>query len=607
MRDKKSAKSKIDGRGFRVSSLAFEVGIGCIRALGLTIVFSATVSAQDLVGSTVHNLAASGPGQIRAQSEAQVCIFCHASHTKAGAQPLWNRELSISSYQIYQSSTFDAKPDQPMGTSKLCLSCHDGTIALGSVLSRSERIRMIGADRVPAGLRNLGMDLSDDHPVSFVYSSSLAGADLQLRSPAALPEHVKLDSQGRMQCTACHDAHNNQYGDFLVMDNTSGALCTTCHQMDGWSASTHKTSGALVAASRAEDWPKDTVAGNACRSCHRSHAAGGRHRLLIFEAEEENCLSCHDGSVARTNMRAELDKFSAHDPRRYQGLHDPAELSGAERPHVECSDCHNPHAVRGAAFGGRPMLGAVGATTERVRGVSAGGGVMENAQNEYEICFRCHGDAPVGVRSRVSRQSEQRNMRLKFSPTNASFHPVITTSRGSDTVSLAPGLARGSTIRCTDCHNNDSGSRAGGSGPDGPHGSIYGSLLERNYTVQDVTSESEYEYALCYKCHRRSSILSDESFPSHRLHIVREQTPCSACHESHGISATQSVGSDHSHLMNFDTRIVRPEPTTRRLQFRDRGRFAGSCTLVCHGSLHDNRTYGLVSDPQPGGDLIGRP
>lgn len=588
-----AAKRKINGRCFSERPFSLDSGTSAFCILGLAIVLSAAASAQDRVAGTVHNLAASGPGQIRAQSEAQVCIFCHASHTRAGSRALWNRELPSTSYQIYQSSTFDARPNQPMGTSKLCLSCHDGTIALGSVLSRSERIRMTGAERVPAGLRNLGMDLSDDHPVSFVYSSSVAAADMQLRSPAALPEHIKLDSQGRMQCTACHDPHDNQYGDFLVADNKFGALCTTCHELDGWSNSAHTTSPASVAASRAEDWPHATVAANGCRSCHRSHAAGGRHRLLIFEAEEENCLSCHDGTVARTNIRAELDKSSAHDPRRYQGIHDPAEHASSLSTHVECTDCHNPHTVQSPHLGITPSRGGVGPTMMRVRGVSAGGGPVSNAQSEYEVCLRCHGDTAVPAARSVDRQAQHSNMRLKFSPSSPSFHPIVSTVRGTDAPSLAPGLSRGSLIRCTDCHNNDSGPRAGGSGPDGPHGSRYGSLLERNYTVDDLTTESQFEYQLCYKCHTRSSILNDESFPSHRLHIVRERTPCSACHDPHGISSTQSTGSDHTHLINLDTRIARPEPVSRRFGFRDRGRFAGSCTLVCHDSVHDERSYGL--------------
>jgi hypothetical protein len=196
------------------------------------------------------------------------------------------------------------------------------------------------------------------------------------------------------------------------------------------------------------------------------------------------------------------------------------------------------------------------------------------------------------VRRPIARQAQTGNLRLKFSPTNPSFHPVVSSSAGMDTPSLTPDRSPGSLIRCTDCHNNDDGPRAGGGGPDGPHGSRYDFLLEREYNVIDDSTESESEYALCYKCHQRSSILSDQSFSEHRRHVVEERTPCSACHDPHGVTTTVSMGSDHTHLINFDTTIVRPHPTTKRIEFRDLGALAGTCTLVCHGETHTAEEYG---------------
>ena len=58
---------------------------------------------QDRISETVHNLSVSGPGLVRAESEQQVCIFCHAPHNTGGMRPLWNREFSQANYTIYQS------------------------------------------------------------------------------------------------------------------------------------------------------------------------------------------------------------------------------------------------------------------------------------------------------------------------------------------------------------------------------------------------------------------------------------------------------------------------------------------------------------------------
>ncbi len=546
-------------------------------------------TAQERVVETLHNLSTSGPGEIRAESEEQVCIFCHAPHSTSGSTPLWNRDFSVTNYTIYESSTFDAAPGQPTGSSKLCLSCHDGTIALGRVLSRADRIRMTSGDFIPAGLTNLGTDLSDDHPVSFYYTAGLAASDQQLRYPNTLPPDVKLDPSGQLQCTACHDPHHNKYRMFLTVSDLFGALCTACHDMDGWSSGAHKAATQAVSGTAMDAWPFDTVAENACRGCHRPHTAGGRERLLLFENEEENCLGCHNGRVAQFDMRSELDKFSAHDPRLYTGIHDPMETLGGAQPHVECSDCHNPHAA--AASSDQDYI-PIGATMRGVWGISSGGSRIEEAQFEYEVCYRCHGDAPVSISGRIARQADQPNLRLKFSPNAPSFHPLVVASPSSDTVSLDPAIPSGTLIRCSDCHNNDVGPRAGGAGPDGPHGSVYDFLLERNYTVRDDTPESDYDYALCYKCHRRASILSNESFPEHARHLQIADAPCSACHDPHGISAVAGGGSDHTHLINFDVTIVRPLTTTGRMEFRDLGRFAGSCSHICHGRTHDNQVYG---------------
>ena len=91
-------------------------------------------------GQSKHNLSASGAGALLASKDAadrstEICIFCHTPHTakKAG---LWNRHDSTAAYTPYRSTTIKANIGQPTGASKLCLSCHDGTVALGMVSSR---------------------------------------------------------------------------------------------------------------------------------------------------------------------------------------------------------------------------------------------------------------------------------------------------------------------------------------------------------------------------------------------------------------------------------------------------------------------------------------
>ena len=167
--------------------------------------------------NTKHNLSVSGPGELRAEAESRICVFCHTPHRSVRAHAyLWNRSDQTTSYIPYQSSTLYATVGQPTGASKMCLSCHDGTIALGSVISEPQEIPFRGGIRfIPASRpTRLGTDLSDDHPVSFVYDSSLALQNGELIDPALLPPEVRPDGNQQLQCTACHDPHSDTYGNF---------------------------------------------------------------------------------------------------------------------------------------------------------------------------------------------------------------------------------------------------------------------------------------------------------------------------------------------------------------------------------------------------------
>jgi nitrate reductase cytochrome c-type subunit len=72
--------------------------------------------------------------------------------------------------------------------------------------------------------------------------------------------------------------------------------------------------------------------------------------------------------------------------------------------------------------------------------------------------------------------------------------------------------------------------------------------------------------------------------------VVDLKTPCSACHDSHGVSNTQGNPVNNSHLMNFDLTIVRPNGQGH-LRFEKLGRFNGQCYLNCHGKEHVATQY----------------
>lgn len=533
----------------------------CLLSAGFSA--SAVAQTQSIVNSP-HNLSTSGPGVVRAVTEEQVCIFCHTPHNASPIRPLWNRALPTSSYTVYTSKSLDARPGQPTGASKLCLSCHDGTIAVGSVFSRDQIIQMAGGmTTLPPGASNLGTDLSDDHPISFRYDSALWSKDRKLVDPHLLPEALKLDSNQELQCTTCHDAHNNVFGDFLVMHNNNSILCTSCHKISTTSIPMHTD----------------------CVACHRTHSAPSGPYLLKEQTISTTCLACHNGTVPNAaNIQVELGRVDVHDTESPVDPPDP--IPG----HSTCADCHEPHTMwQGLSTPPQiqPVLG-------KIDGIDSAGTRKAEAQFEFEVCYKCHADQNAISTQWVNRQIAQINTRFEFDPSSISYHPVETPGRNSNVPSLQPGWTTASMVYCSDCHGSDNGATARGTGPDGVHGSNEQPLLLARYSTEDYTVESPSAYELCYMCHRRDGfggILSDASFKLHRMHIVDQQAPCSACHDAHGISSLQGTMMNNTHLMNFDTSIVYPDPTSGQLKFVDRGTFGGSCTLMCHGVVHRGESY----------------
>lgn len=235
-----------------------------VGVLVLFFAFSGREASASIV-NTVHNLSVSGPGTIKAVTEKRVCVFCHTPHHASNAGPLWNRTLSSAVYKLYSSATLLSPTSpaiQPDKDSKLCLSCHDGTVALGTVVNLGGAPTTISMQQSGSPITTLpqtsaaymGTDLSGHHPISIEMSSSLL-ADKQTECNNGLVsfklcmplagQPIKLmptnNSYGSsppphygVQCTTCHDPHNDPsppVSDFLRVGdaNNTNQLCSTCH------------------------------------------------------------------------------------------------------------------------------------------------------------------------------------------------------------------------------------------------------------------------------------------------------------------------------------------------------------------------------------------
>jgi hypothetical protein len=114
-------------------------------------------------------------------------------------------------------------------------------------------------------------------------------------------------------------------------------------------------------------------------------------------------------------------------------------------------------------------------------------------------------------------------------------------------------------------------------------------ILKDNFDTSDNNTEGALVYALCYRCHDRNSILANESFKYHALHVQGKHslsgTSCFTCHTAHG-----SV--DYKYLIRFNPLVVSPN-AKGVLKFVEKGnaKFSGECYLSCHGVEHNPKSY----------------
>jgi predicted CXXCH cytochrome family protein len=160
-----------------------------------------------------------GTGFAAGPAATEICFICHSAHNNVNAatEVLWNQTITVQAFTMYSNAatitgTIDAAPG---ASSKLCLSCHDGTTAMGT----GGNITFEGY----AASVDLGLDLSSSHPISITYDEAL---DLGLNAPASLT-NARLFS-GTVECASCHDAHERSTA-LLRVANTSSALCLECH------------------------------------------------------------------------------------------------------------------------------------------------------------------------------------------------------------------------------------------------------------------------------------------------------------------------------------------------------------------------------------------
>ena len=206
-------------------------------ALATILMLSSTSTATAGIQGSVHDFSQQG------WTGGEFCIVCHTPHDSSNHEqaPLWNHTTSNAVYELYSSPSLVYEPEQPGpgNLSRLCLSCHDGTVAIDSFGGT-------GGSTTVTGRANLGTNLRDDHPVGVYWDHQTGTSNLtcngvchKLEWSEAAYAYVFTGEAGqeikfynrRVECPSCHDVHNVNVEDVKLLRKTMAGsqLCLHCH------------------------------------------------------------------------------------------------------------------------------------------------------------------------------------------------------------------------------------------------------------------------------------------------------------------------------------------------------------------------------------------
>ncbi|MFH7319596.1 hypothetical protein ACHHRT_03170 [Desulfurivibrio sp. D14AmB] len=242
------------------------------------------------VGTDYTNTYAQEAGDGGWNYRGEICRVCHAPHDKGRTAwkdwandegidggLLWNHALSDTSvYAMYTSDSLEGQiAGQVIGKSKLCLSCHDGTVALNAFDGQQTNTYTFTADDNSTGTFIQGVKsgftigpgragsdndfLMGTHPISVAYAEGMFAQNPKVGRAGGLhvPEGKTFGNlvemtgaptvdmvleAGMVQCHSCHDVHDsaginaigtrlNRAGQGLAANRGAdpSGLCLSCH------------------------------------------------------------------------------------------------------------------------------------------------------------------------------------------------------------------------------------------------------------------------------------------------------------------------------------------------------------------------------------------
>ncbi|MDO8848069.1 MAG: cytochrome c3 family protein [Coriobacteriia bacterium] len=500
------------------------------------------------------------------------CYGCHRSDTTSldyeknmeydGTSKTSNYHHVMGTASTSGDSAFTSSTYPAAGTDVYCLSCHVDHDQFNSSKSSSLR-SSIGS--TPSGATASSTDFNTTSGgvcLGCHYVSRTKGADQKSDSTSVTPA-IPFTSASAIVAGAVYDRSPHQYqvaGRLRNDDTSFSGDCSKCHS-DRLSGTYYKTAAtgpefglhydpsrrileALGRGSVADPYAEERF----CYSCHAPTGAGFKATAGadwygtsgVMDAASENVYTQLTAYASKHTMTL---SSSAHRPTSTDEVTS-NRLSTAE--HVECADCHNPHAADDVNHTPRvsgnniaatsPIYGVWGvqppASANWAEPTVTGYTIQPVAAKEYQVCLKCHS----GFNSSYSAATRTfswgsatgwTNQAFEFNTANQSYHPVMGVARYPLPAStlLAPwNVAPGNqTMYCTDCHMDDAATPLA----QGPHGSANAWILRGtwNPTVDTITSTSGSTTFLCRKCH----VITN----THSAHMTlgrHQNKPCANCH-----------------------------------------------------------------------------
>lgn len=355
-----------------------------------------------------------------------------------------------------------------------------------------------------------------------------------------------------------------------------------------------------------------------CAACHKGHkAAMGARSKVLKGGVEQLCTPCHEepGTTSAADGAPKLPTWngqgSGHlknrfSSRRAENYTRTVRAGGKTlKLTQDCAGCHDPHGKE------RGRL--------RITAFDARGQLLDRRPKSVaEVCFGCHAGPEA-----APLQSGPSDLGALFAKGAASSHAIGATAAGRPELPSLRTSAFQGPLDCGSCHGNPDPS-----GAKGPHVSTQAAILKAPFgREKDMARLGERANDLCFLCHDKQSILSNQSFAFHGQHLngftntgslaaqrqapalseaaavlglrsprdfrpgrggaylpgYGEPTTCATCHASHGSLRQPS-------LVEFDRSVVSPS-SVGAPSFQRSTLGHGTCTLTCHGYDHVQTRY----------------